>query len=210
MSVDAEALVNWVYQRQKAHIIAGLGIGLYDQEAAASGIIRIKRVSLSRFEMIQILGCQIDGGGPDAGRLHEDAEAVHDFIDRMPAAVRGIVILHALAGTRPSWDEGLAPKWGPVWKGAPRYDRDGRPARGSYKVDLVQKVPVACRVMLYTPPSYIDGLRRDYAAWHGALAAIARKFGAGTLKRYDVTPPAAPAAPWISADSDQHVVAAKS
>ncbi len=196
--IDTEALLEWTYRRQKAHIVVGRGAGLYAVEAGADGIgVYDGPAGIAGFAE---LGCQIDRCAPDAGALHEDAEAVHEAVMALPRGLRGLVIACASTGTRPPWGEGRRPHYQPQWTHGPNYDGEGRPRKGSYVTiwlgDRQTRRPVLCPIQLADPPEHLVVLRRAYIEWHAAVEAVYRALRGRDLKSHEPLPPAAPAAPW--------------
>jgi hypothetical protein len=73
--------------------------------------------------------------------------------------------------TRPDCALRADVRYEPVWKGTPRYDYNGLPAAGSYRMIYGEsRHPTACEVRPRQNVSYIEAQRRDYELWHNGLA----------------------------------------
>ncbi|MHA1570341.1 MAG: hypothetical protein ACTSWM_00870 [Alphaproteobacteria bacterium] len=197
-SIDVEFLLEWTYRRQKADVIIGRGVGLNKIEAAASGVERhYSSGDWAAIDKYGHLGCFIDQLGFNSGQLATDAETVHETVSRFGDPVRGLLIQHGRAGTRPECALHADVRYEPVWKRSPRYDYKGLPARGSYKMIYDgSHNPVGCQVRPRQHVTYIEAQRRDYQVWHNGLVALAQHFVTHPLTRFVVGGPAAPAAPW--------------
>ena len=197
-SIDVEYLLEWTYRRQKADVIVDRGTGLNKVEAAAAGIER-HAVSgdWASIDKYGHLGCFIDQLGFDSGQLAPDAETVHQVVMGFGDPVRGLLIQHGRSGTRPECMLHPDVRYEPVWKGSPRYDYDGLPAKGSYKmIRNHNESAIGCKVQPRQHVTYIEAQRRDYMLWHSGLVALANHFGKHPLTRFVVAGPAVSAAPW--------------
>ncbi len=118
-AIDVEELVRWTYQVQRADMIVGAGVELYESEALVDGVGGVfggGGDSCTRIRSAGILGCKVDGGGFNRGDLHPDAEAVHDAVMEMVLNARsaGLLVLQfGVAGLHPDWREGAHPRWEP-------------------------------------------------------------------------------------------------
>jgi len=197
-SIDVEYLLEWTYRRQKADVIVERGVGLNRIEAAASGLVRHgSSGDWAAIDRYGRLGCFIDQIGFDSGQLAPDAETVHQTVDGFGEPVRGLLIQHGRRGTRPECSLRADVRYEPVWKGAPRYDFDGLPARGSYRMVYNEsRNPAGCQVRPRRHVTYIAAQRRDYELWHNGLVALADHFVTHPSTRFVVGRPSAPAAPW--------------
>lgn len=198
--IDVENLLEWAYRRQKVDIVIDRGIGLSHAEAKAAGITRYQTsADWAAIDRYAALGCFVDQIGYDTGQVHPDAEALHEVVRRMGDPVRLLLIRHAKGGTRPEWGEGADIRYEPVWKGQPRYDIRGRPAKGSYRLIYGDgHHPNGCYVRPRQHLPYIEAQRDDYRAWHHGLLALVEHFARHPLARHAVLPPAAPAEPWLT------------
>ena len=78
-TIDIEGLVQWTYQVQRANLIIGSGVGLYEGEAYVDGVggmVRSGGESCARVKRARVVGCKVDGYGD----LHPDSEVVHDAV----------------------------------------------------------------------------------------------------------------------------------
>lgn len=178
-ATDIEALLVWVYQKQQAHKVAHVGL---DRPGWAS----ISGDGCARVAEIAALGCAVDGGGYANGALAEDAEIVHSEVVRMDALDVGLVISHAVAGSRPDNYSGRVPKLGPAMdRGKPVVIWRDAQFRYGY-----------CKLQWLLSQDTIDLERYQYVVWWQALDHLARVLK-GKLVGHRVMPPAAPPAPWL-------------
>lgn len=189
--IDIENMLIWVYQKQKADIIAGRAVGLLDIEASAAGIRRMKIsgdgcAAVARSEA---LGVRVDSFGRDRGDLHVDAEHVHDLLEQFPAALRHLIICHAKAGTRPDPMIGAQPRMVPVTN-----------KRGKItKIWNKNRNWIGCEVRPVNRQETIDFARETYRSWHRGVNLVAEKLQLNSpiLIRYAPTKTKAPGEPWF-------------
>lgn len=199
--IDVETLLRWTYQVQRADVIIGAGVGLYEGEALADGVGGGGSMdSITRLRRAAILGVKVDGGGFGSGALHPDAEAVHGAVTRLIADDRGAGLLvqeFAIAGLRPDWREGARPRWEPChsrqkpngeW--TPIYQYNAKAGIGNR--------PWFCPLRLVDHPESIAFARRSYDTWRFGLVILAGVFQANRsrLCAYIVTGPRVAATPW--------------
>jgi hypothetical protein len=198
-TLDIEGLIHWTYQRQKADQVIERGQGLHRLEAEADGIEIHGRSAdgCARIAEIIALGAKIEGSGMPAGELHPDAEAVHEavMIRRKGALTplqRGLILVHARAGTRPDWMEGERERYEPV-----------RRPDGSIKVswsrDGRKDLPSHCEIRLAVSQEEIDLARRVYGEWRAGMAWLRWYLTEHRLlKDHAVTGPVVASSPWLA------------
>lgn len=104
-----------------------------------------------------------------------------------------LVVEHAQCGIPPIWNVGF-PKLGPVVLA------NGKPAVSGSRYGK-NRYSEGSRCPLQWAAPTVEGValaRARYAVWHSALTRLAASLH-GKLKNIAVTPPVAPAAPWIAA-----------
>ncbi len=110
--IDLEDLVTWAVRDQKADRNT---VALFDVELEAFGHMQgwepcgHSNDGCFRQDIIGGIGCHIDGSGALHGvapRMHPDAEAVADAIERRSGRVCGLILQHARLGERPEWSAG--------------------------------------------------------------------------------------------------------
>jgi hypothetical protein len=175
---DIEDLLVWVYQKQQAHKVEP--IGLHRPGWGSSS-----RDGCARVAEIAALGCAVDGGGYANGALAEDAEIVHGEVVRLDALDVGLVISHAVAGSRPEHYAGARPRLGPAMdRGKPIVIWDKQFRYGS------------CKLQWLLSQETIDLGRYQYVVWWQALDHLARVLK-GRLVGHRVAQPGAPSKPWL-------------
>lgn len=189
--IDIENMLIWVYQKQKADVLAGRGVGLLDIEASVAGIRRaaISGDGCASVARNEELGVRVDSFGRDRGDLHPDAELVHELVLSYPAFLRGLIIGHAKAGTRPNPMVGIKPRMEPV-----------RNTRGRLtKIWNSNRNWIGCEVRPVNLQENIDHARNMYIEWRCGINALAQHFldDASCLIRYSPKETKAPVAPWI-------------
>jgi hypothetical protein len=175
---DIEDLLVWVYQKQQAHKVEHVGVyGPGWRVVSGDGCARVAEIAA--------LGCAVDGGGYANGTLAEDAEIVHGEVVRLDALDVGLVISHAVAGSRPEHYAGMRPRLGPAMdRGKPIVLWDKHYRYGH------------CKVQWLLSQETIDLGRYQYVLWWQALDHLARVLK-GRLVGHRVGLPAAPAKPWL-------------
>jgi hypothetical protein len=199
--IEIQDLVVWVIRDQKAHRIDGAGIGLFEGELAAEGR-RVYRRSAdgvaATMDNIGI-GGRIQRIGHDSGELHPDAELVWGLIAKLPDPCRLPVIEAGRTGEPPQGAWLPEPGLVPVWRKGPRFDREGRPAEGSFKMIYdSNRNAISCPLEPEHEPSYIASVREEYRNWRAGLEHVARALIAEPerLRRWSVRPPRFADAPW--------------
>lgn len=187
-AVAIEHLLVWTYRRQRAHT-GMIGADELQQLARAERITEDGR-SIDGCAAIAeraALGVdKVDGGGYRLNRVHPDAETVHERVERLSGAKRGLVIRHALADTTPPWSAHRS-RLVPVINGK------GKPKVVRTKHDQ----PWYCPVTWDVAPESVMAANADYALWHEALVDLAHTLAEpGLLVAHTVAPPLAVAAPW--------------
>ncbi|MBS7789262.1 hypothetical protein KTR66_04615 [Roseococcus sp. SDR] len=194
--IDIEDLLVWTYRDQRADVVIERGIGLFDQEGEADGLVRQRSSACGVLAVARnaLLGWRVDGGGRSAGGLHEDAELVHRAVMQLTGRVQGLphwrlVIQNAARAERPDAMVREVPR--PV----PRMHRDGRVlVEWSDKGKRYGTCPVE-----YAPSAaLILAAQAEYTAWHSALMLLALALQVERkLTRWFPLRPAAPATPWL-------------
>lgn len=178
-STDIEDLLVWVYQKQQAHKVEP--VGLHRPGWGSSS-----RDGCARVAEIAALGCAVDGGGYANGALAEDAEIVHGEVVRLDALDVGLVISHAVAGTRPEPHVGkVATREAVIERGKPVIIWTDAKCRYGY-----------CKLRWRLSEDTIVLDRYQYVVWWQALDHLARVLK-GRLVGHRVAPPSAPAQPWL-------------
>ena len=188
-TIDIERLLIWTFRDQKAHIVIGRGEGLSDQEAAQDGV-EIRRSStcgIAAIERLGLLGVRVDGGGPSAGHLHEDAEAVHRVVMALGRGLAGLLVRHAVDADRPDWMPGAVPR--PVAK----YRPNGRVVISYNREDRGRDYGW-CPIEWTLSQVRIDAARLAYATWRHAIAGLVRQLP--NLHAFIALAPSAPIDPW--------------
>ncbi len=176
--IDIEKLLVWAYQRQR----------VVEMISAASSN------SLSRTARAGGWSMGGGGGGYSGGiaatPAHPDAMLVHEAVCQLPDRdMRGLVIRHAKAGSRPDWMPNARPKLGAVinGKGQPEVILDPPKYRYGY-----------CPVREYVSAVGIDLARVQYATWLEGVATVALILVEGfELGEFIPLPPKAVAQPWM-------------
>jgi hypothetical protein len=193
--IDIEDLLVWTYRDQRADVVIERGIGLFDQEGEADGIVKQREAACGVLAVARscLLGGRVDGGGRSAGALDEDAELVHRAVMRLTDRVQGLprwrlVIQNAARSERPDAMVTAVPR--PV----ALLQRDGRPVvNWSDKGKRYGSCPVE-----YAPSAaLILAAQAEYAAWHSALMLLALALQSERLSRWFPLRPSAPARPWL-------------
>lgn len=195
--IDVEVLLEWTYRRQKADVVAEHGVGLHKIERAVGA----RYVGSMTADSAAIIANPVRGGGmvSSAAALHEDAEAVHNVVQRLPQPVRGMLIACAKTGSRPSWGEGLHTQV------VPRLKDNGKPK--IIYTNKICNVPLYCELDVLNPPEYLMKLRNDYLTWWQAMAWLVARFKATeSLMAHIITGPAAPYAPWKNQTDQERAV----
>ena len=191
--MDIEAMLIWAYRDQRADLLFGRGVWLFDVERRAAGL-PVQSISGDGSAVIErgaLLGCRIDGGGPAAmQRIHTDAEAVHEEVLALGSRIeRAAVVESAKTGERPDWMPGARAYMEPVLVASGK--RAGEPVRLYDK----NRGWIGCRVTVGLSQELIDTRRAFYESWHGALVKLAGRLD-GRLLKHQVAGPRAPARPW--------------
>lgn len=175
-AIAVEDLLIWTYQRQRAHVVDGAGIGLHELERRAAGIAVYRRSADGCAAIAEgaALGARIDGGAPDAGALHPDAEAVHQAVSRL--AARAVLIQFGLTGAAPDAMRGVVPRVEPVWRNAER--------RKPAMIHDANRHGLACLIRIVPDWSTIECARQAYRTWHDGLVALAARLGGGPLRQW--------------------------
>jgi hypothetical protein len=171
LSMDIERLLIWTYQDQQADWIVGRG-GLYIATGGYDSTIAVASRAA--------LGCRIQGGGYARLTIHVDAETVHDQVKALPAALIGMVIRHAKAGTRPDWMPDAQPRPIPIFR------KKDRPQMVYW--DVAKKKPAYCLLAYDPEPKHIAFMRDVWLAWWDALDRLAADLD-GMLERKVLRPP---------------------
>lgn len=175
--VSIEWLVWWTYQRQRADLVIERGVGLYDQELLADGIVPSKS-SPDGVYLICTTGGRVDGGGKAKGDLHPDADLVYRTIKSMGPQAQAVVRAYIRAGTYPDPMIGIVPTL------QPKRDRLGR---AIYQRDRRGK-RICCVLEACPDQSYIDMQRRAYNEWLQVMMALAEALQrSGKLESHQVT-----------------------
>jgi hypothetical protein len=189
--VDIERLLVWTYRHQRADRVLGVGIGLFDQEAAMDGHrhCATSKDGVAAMRRIGALGTRVDGGGASAAALHIDAEIVHTAVMALPHDTSALVIVHARAASRPD-DTAI-----PTPRAFPVKNERGRIVREYAEWDKSKNYGWTPLVWTAAPVT-AAAIRRDYATWRDALGVLAFTLARGRgLTRHRPTPPqAAPSA----------------
>lgn len=177
IAMTIERLLIWAYQDQQVDAIVGRG-GHYGRIV---GIDSARRAG-DRLA----LGCEVAGGGYARLLVHPDAEALHDAVRRLrPPARIGLVIRHAMAGTRPDWMAGAVPTVKPL-----------RRANGKIVVERDEHRHACwCPFVVDPLPQHIAFRRAVYAEWWDALEAV-RGLVDGGLSERQALPLGEPREPW--------------
>lgn len=172
---DIEELLWWVYQRQCAHVLPDFKPS--------------RALAIKPGPDLSVLGTRVQGGAQMSADVHPDAEAMHEKVKKLPDLQRGLVIHHALAGTRPDWADAEVVTVGPVLK-----------ANGKPTVVLdVGRRPVYCAVYLSDPGFELRTFaRKMYETWHGALTYLQEGL---SLSSFTPKPPEAKKTPWVAFSS---------
>ncbi|ASG21399.1 hypothetical protein [Nitrospirillum viridazoti] len=205
--IDIEALLVWVYQRQRADLVVDRGVGLHELEREAAGIPVTRRTADGTGSSIAVLGCRVDNSGTPSGVLHPDAEAVHDAVCRAPRPLwTGLLIEVGRTGERPDWLPGArVEEQAILHRGKVVFvvDDDGCIVGPKVRTVLVRdEVGPDGRVRQVTldrSPAALELGRRVYAEWRAALAWLVDELvSRQLLASHRVTGPAAPDEPWVS------------
>lgn len=114
--------------------------------------------------------------------MHWHAEATGRPVLLEQACTTALLIVNAKAGSRPDWHEGWSRPAGAPARDAGPVDRWGRRRKRVEGVSVED----------------VMHARALYLVWRAALDCLAATLD-GALERFDVTGPAAPAAPWENA-----------
>lgn len=176
-AVPVEWLLWWTYQRQRADVVIDRGVGLYDGEMAADGIVA-RKSSPDGVYLLSTTGGRVDGGGKSSGDLHPDAELVHRTVLSMDREAQAVVMAYVRTGAPPD------PMLGTVPVLRPKLDRRGRV---TYQRDRRGKR--ICAVLeLYPLQETLDMHRRAYVEWWGVMDSLASLLKAsGRLETFQVT-----------------------
>jgi len=198
--VDIEHLLVWTYRVQRADLVLRHAGRLLPQEAAADGEAPAGGSNVAAVGRILELGTFIDGGGPDSGALHPDAETVHLAVSalRMPAA--GLPLGRMLIGYARQaietpdgwWYERPDPMVGAIPRPVPL-----RRPSGEVVVEWSDKGRRCGTCPLEYEPSAVNiaAARLEYAWWHAGMRALAATLD-GRLAQWHALPPALPSQPW--------------
>lgn len=181
--VDIERLLIWTYQNQVADQVTRRVMRGLAPQGYASTMGAVVRQGL--------LGCRIDGGlgvVTCADDLHPDAEAVHDAVLSLPSLACGLVIMHAKAGTRPDWMEGVVQRLRPVRMPS------GKPLVEYW--DRERRKPAYCHIELYPSDESIRFARGVYLEWWDALDHLSFVVE-GRLTERRAVGPECPREPWV-------------
>ncbi len=175
--VSIEWLVEWTYQRQRADLVIERGVGLYDLELMADGIVT-RKSSPDGVYLICTTGGRVDGGGHAKGDLHEDAYLVYRTVQNMGREAQQVVMAYVRTGAPPDPMIGVVPKL--------QVKRD-RMGRAVYQRDRRGKR--ICAVLEPNPPQFqIDMQRRAYAEWYAVMQDLSvRLTCSGKLEAHIIT-----------------------
>lgn len=175
--VPVEWLVWWTYQRQRADVVIDRGVGLYEGEMAADGIVA-NRSSPDGVYLLSTTGGRVDGGGKSSGDLHPDAELVHRTVLALDREAQAVVKAYVRTGAPPDPMLSVVPVL------RPKLDRRGRV---TYQRDRRGKR--ICAVLeVYPLQETLDMHRRAYAEWWGVMDMLARNLTASRrLETFQVT-----------------------
>lgn len=200
--IDIEALLQWVYQKQKADMISSRGVGMFDAEAMADGI-KLRKISADgcfRIEQTHLLGAAVDGGGlmSFAGQLHPDAETIHETVMKLNKIESWLLISSAKAGDPPDWMPEAKASMEPVMK-------KGR----IVMIYDDNRHIIGCRVTVGTTQVYIDAKRELYSMWWKALKKLADNLE-DKLASYELSGSVVSSTPWVNEKKrTQHIDFAK-
>jgi hypothetical protein len=187
-AVPIEHLLTWTYRAQRAHT-SMIGGDDLQQLARAERVTEDGRSpdGCAAIAERAALGVErVDGGGYRLNKVHPDAETVHERVERLSGAKRGLIIRHALADTAPPWSAHRS-RLVPVINGK------GKPKIVRTRHDQ----PWYCPVVWDVAPESVMAANADYALWHAALVELARTLAEpGLLVAHVVAPPLAVAEPW--------------
>lgn len=211
--IETEAFLQWVYQQQKAHKETDAATrALEAREAGLRAVVSVTGAICDRLRNAAAAGVTVDSFGVPSGlgRLDADAQAAHEFVERLEPEVQALVILHAVRGDRPDWHPGPAAWWEPVWRHDPIYGPDGRPRPGSFLLSPGDdgRPKAACPVVLRRAggvgAAYVDTHRIRWLMWVTGLTAVYRHFAGrpGSLSRHRLTRPMVAVAPWDCSKGD--------
>lgn len=161
-SVYLEQLMWWVYNVQRADIVIDRGVGLYDAELLADGIVTSKATADGTY-LIATTGGRVDGGGKAKGDLHPDAELVHRYILKMGKDAHQVLVRYGRTGIEPDMQGEVMPVL------VAKRDRRNRIV---IQRDIHNR-PLACVLELYPDPGFISMKRRAYQEWWGMMTALA-------------------------------------
>jgi hypothetical protein len=151
-------LLVWTYQRQKVHKSGGRDWSLGYGGGTGAALARLAR-GLPRAPIAMA-----------APLPHEDALTVHDYVMRLTAIERQLIIVSAELGTPPEWSPKIPPvKVVPVLRGNGKPKMLYPPRRNE---------PIACLigyegVMPRQAEALRERSRAAYRAWHSALLILA-------------------------------------
>lgn len=196
--IDVEDLLTWVFRDQRADLYIG-NVGLHAMERAAEGErVQASAGGVNSFEAIAAMGCRVDGGGGGgASGMAIDGDAAHvaEFVAWLKEPMRGLLIRHGRAGSRPNWGQDLVttrirpaagtyshPLVEPMW------DYDGQPGRGRQ----------ACPIEYIDYARSIERLREAWTLWRDGLVlvAYAMRQEFNRLKDHRVRLPGVVREPW--------------
>lgn len=178
--MDMEDLLVWTYQDQFAHTVTVTD----DLRLVGAGYGN----GMRGFEVLADLGCLVDGK-PGVANVAGDAEAIHAAVLALDDVACGLVVMHAVAGTRPDWMPGAVPLPVPVRRA------NGKPELVYH--DLARSKPAYCRPRYKPAAEVIELARESYTAWWQGVAGLAVALGLRGLEDHEISGFAAPGTPWL-------------
>jgi hypothetical protein len=211
-----EALVIWAYRDQRVEAMTAASLqGAERSLEQAAPFLASPPSSAGLIARLGALGTRIDGGG-QSWDCHADAEGLHELVCGLPHEAARAILRFGCCAEAPDWRVPESrPERVPLPQevpGAVRHKLDvwwyriagRRPRLGrGERALIVQNAPGSwdlgcryCPVTYYPPPEYGAAARRDYAAWHAAMALLMTRLAGVRLREHAVTRFAAPARPW--------------
>jgi hypothetical protein len=192
--ISAIDLLYWVYGVQKAELVYDK-VGLFDAEKIADGQMVYSRSADGCIvvERNGLLGGSVSGGGMfGSSALHEDAEAVHEFVLAMGKVGRSLVIENAKVGSHPDYMKGAKPRLVPVCNdnGEVVVYHDEEKSRKAKR-----KVGQYCLLTVDKPAVLIEAQRYAYKIWWNAVNRLACEL-CHKLKDYEIIGVGLDEMPW--------------
>jgi hypothetical protein len=195
-------LLTWVYRDQKADQVAGRGKTAPTAEAGAlaGGCFVYGASSAATVELNGMMGTVIQSTAwRQRPVLHDDAEAVHNEVLKLPWPMAPLLMRYARGD--------MVPEWGP----GQRLEAIILKGSGIIEDAVAETVEVVsscrhrvktevlyCPVALYPADESLADLREIYGLWYQALTKLAERLPPDTplLKRWQVDGLGAKPAPW--------------